>query len=152
MIEEKVSSPGMSVVVKTVTGWVWSMILLFGVYVVFGETTPGGGFAGGVIIAGAFVLLILAYGGVYGLRQLNQYRAAVLASTGALIFIGAALSGLFFANVFFKNLTGASDASFLGLPHGTFIKICELGIGLLVSMSAFLVFYLLASTRIEGRE
>ena len=151
MTEEKVSSPGMSVIVKTVTCWIWSMIMLFGVYVVFGEATPGGGFAGGVIIAGAFVLLILSHGRESGSRKLNQNRAAVLASAGVLIFIGAALSGLFFANIFFRNLTAPGE-SFLGLPSGLFIQICELGIGLLVSMSAFLVFYLLASTRIEGRE
>ncbi len=150
MNEHKTTSAGMSVIVKTVTCWIWSMIVLFGIYVVFGEETPGGGFAGGVIIAGAFVLLILAHGREFGACRLDQHRAAVLVSTGALIFLGAALAGLFFANVFFKNLTAPGD-SFLGLPQGTFIHVCELGIAVLVSMSTFLIFYLLAETRIEGR-
>ena len=43
---------GMSLVVKTVTGWLKAFILLFGIYIVlYGHLTPGGGFAGGVVVA-----------------------------------------------------------------------------------------------------
>jgi len=54
---------GMTVIVKTVSSWVKVLIFLFGIYIVlFGHLTPGGGFAGGVILACSYVLLLLAYG------------------------------------------------------------------------------------------
>jgi multisubunit Na+/H+ antiporter MnhB subunit len=54
---------GMSLIVKTIGGWVKVLIFLFGVYIViFGHLTPGGGFAGGVILASCYILLMLAFG------------------------------------------------------------------------------------------
>ncbi len=53
-------SPGMSMIVKTVTRWLKGPILLFGIYIVlYGHITPGGGFGGGVIIASAFILVMV---------------------------------------------------------------------------------------------
>ncbi|HID57013.1 TPA: hypothetical protein EYP37_10830, partial [Candidatus Poribacteria bacterium] len=55
---------GMTVIVKTITRIVAGFITIFGAYIVLtGHLTPGGGFPGGVILACAFVLLTLAYGG-----------------------------------------------------------------------------------------
>ena len=43
---------GMTVIVKTITGLISGLILLFGIYIVaHGHLTPGGGFAGGIIIS-----------------------------------------------------------------------------------------------------
>lgn len=54
---------GMSIIVKKVAQFMSGLIFLYGIYIVLhGHLTPGGGFAGGVIMAGAFILLILAYG------------------------------------------------------------------------------------------
>ena len=54
---------GMTLIVKTICSWVKLLICLFGIYVIiFGDLTPGGGFAGGVILASSYVLLILAFG------------------------------------------------------------------------------------------
>ena len=53
----------MTTIVKKVTQLVSGIIFLYGIYVItHGHLTPGGGFAGGAIIAGAFILLVLAYG------------------------------------------------------------------------------------------
>jgi len=53
---------GMTVIVKTVSSWVKVLIFLFGIYIIlFGHLTPGGGFAGGVILASSYVLLMLAF-------------------------------------------------------------------------------------------
>jgi multisubunit Na+/H+ antiporter MnhB subunit len=42
------------------------LIFVYGAYIVtHGHLTPGGGFAGGALIAGAFILLILANGSEY---------------------------------------------------------------------------------------
>jgi len=54
---------GMSIIVKKTTQLISGMIFLYGIYVIaHGHLTPGGGFAGGVIIAGAFILITLAFG------------------------------------------------------------------------------------------
>ena len=54
---------GMTVIVKKTTQLIAGMVFLYGIYVIIhGHLTPGGGFAGGVILAGSFILLILAFG------------------------------------------------------------------------------------------
>ncbi len=54
---------GMTIIVKTISSWVKVLIFLFGIYIIlFGHLTPGGGFAGGVILASCYVLLMLAFG------------------------------------------------------------------------------------------
>ena len=54
---------GMSTIVKKVSQLVAGLIFLYGIYIILhGHLTPGGGFAGGAIIAGAFILVILANG------------------------------------------------------------------------------------------
>ena len=54
---------GMSLIVKTVTRWLKAFLLLFGIYLVlYGHLSPGGGFSGGVVVASAFILLVLANG------------------------------------------------------------------------------------------
>ena len=74
----------MSLIVKTVAGWITGFILLFGVHVVlYGHETPGGGFAGGVIIASSFVLLRLAFGQHVAIRTVGQRSIPILASAGA---------------------------------------------------------------------
>jgi len=53
---------GMTIIVKTISSWVKVLIVLFGIYIIlFGHLTPGGGFAGGVILAASYVLLMLAF-------------------------------------------------------------------------------------------
>ena len=52
---------GMTLIVKTVTRWVKVFIFQYGIYVIItGHLAPGGGFAGGVIIACSYILLTLA--------------------------------------------------------------------------------------------
>lgn len=54
---------GMSTIVKKVSQLMAGLIFMYGIYIILhGHLTPGGGFAGGAIIAGAFILLILAFG------------------------------------------------------------------------------------------
>jgi len=49
---------GMTIIVKTISSWVKILIVLFGIYIIlFGHLTPGGGFAGGVILASSYVLV-----------------------------------------------------------------------------------------------
>lgn len=70
---------GMSLIVKKVTQLMAGIIFLYGVYIMLhGHLTPGGGFAGGTIVAGSFILLIVANGiRVFGLHREEQLSSAV---------------------------------------------------------------------------
>lgn len=52
-----------SKIVQTTTSVILPFIVLFGIYVIaFGHISPGGGFQGGMVFAGAAILIILSYG------------------------------------------------------------------------------------------
>ena len=96
---------GMTVIVKTISSWVKVLIFVFGIYIVlFGHLTPGGVFAGGVILASCYVLLMLAYGGQSAEKNLSLPVASKLDCVGALLFAAVALCGLLYgAANFFWN-------------------------------------------------
>ena len=86
------TTSGMSPIVRTVCGWLKGFILLYGIYiVVYGHLTPGGGFAGGVIAACAFVLILLAEGPTAALSTFSRRAASTFDSMGVLVFWGLAV-------------------------------------------------------------
>lgn len=141
---------GMTVIVRTVTRWVKVFIFLFGVYIILsGHLSPGGGFAGGVIIACSYILLTLAYGKEFALQRLGYRLAENLDSGGALLFLlvgllGLGSGGLFFANFLQSRYPGEA---FRLLSAGT-ILVNNIAIGLKVGASLFLIFVVLALLRI----
>ncbi len=141
---------GMSIIVKTVTRWVKVFIFLYGVYVVLtGHLTPGGGFAGGVIIACSYILLTLAYGKEFALERLGPRMAAGLDSGGALLFLITALFGVGYGGIFFANfLQKRFPGREFQLASSGIIPICNIAIGLKVGASLFLVFTILSVLRI----
>jgi len=143
------SKHGMSLVVKTAAGWLAGAILLFGLYlVVYGHDTPGGGFAGGVAIAGGYILLTLARGQAFAMRGLGERPMAVLASMGAILFLGLAVAGLIVGDVFFESFIAPPEEAAHGPFTAVFVLLCEVGVALVVAMSLFGVFTVLARTRI----
>src|SRR4030042_428653 len=95
---------GMTVIVKTVSSWVNVLIFLFGIHVIlFGHLTPGGGFAGGVILASSYVLLMLAFGREFVEKNLPIPLASKLDCLGAFLFAAVAILGFVFGGVFFAN-------------------------------------------------
>ncbi len=101
---------GMTPIVKKVTQIVVGLIFLYGIYIILhGHLTPGGGFAGGTIITGAFVLLVLAYGtDVLGLKS-KEARSSLFEALGILLFILTAIGAILLcpllkiSPVLFKN-------------------------------------------------
>jgi len=141
---------GMTVIVKTVTKWVTVFIVLYGIYITLtGHLTPGGGFAGGVIIACAFILLTLAYGKEYSLAKLNTQITSKLDSLGALLFLFVALAGMVLSGVFFENFlqTFFPGKDFTLLSSGV-IPINNIAICLKVGAPLFLIFIILSVIRI----
>jgi len=148
---------GMTLIVKTISSWIKLLICLFGIYVIiFGDLTPGGGFAGGVILASSYVLLILAFGREFVEKNLPLSVALKLACSGALAFIAIAVIPLFYESAWFfsnfiykKHLFGEIPAFYL-MSSGT-ICLTECAIGLTVAAALFLVMLNLFICR-EGRD
>lgn len=140
---------GMSPIVKTVTRWVSPFILAFGIYIaITGHLTPGGGFPGGVIIAGCFVLLTLAYGKEKVYRIFNLESASVTDSLASLSFLCMGLLGYVFGSGFLNNFvqSGFPGKAFELLSGGN-MPIINLVIGFKVGASLFVVFAYLSLFR-----
>jgi multisubunit Na+/H+ antiporter MnhB subunit len=136
---------GMTLIVKTITDFVAAFIVVFGAYIVlYGHLTPGGGFAGGVIIACAFILLMLAHGKEQAFSKLPEKVAHVLDSGGALAFLIIGWVGLT-GGFFFLNVFGRGEM-FRLLSSGMILPL-NIAIAFKVGSSLFLVFAALAMFR-----
>ena len=141
---------GMTVIVKTISSWVKVLIFLFGIYIiVFGHLTPGGGFAGGVILASSYVLLMLAFGREFVEKNLSLPLASKLDCVGAFLFILIAILGLVFGGSFFVNFLYQKylPGEPLDLVSAGTIPLSNLAIGLKVGASLFLVILALSTFR-----
>jgi len=128
-----------------VTRLVAGFIALFGVYIVlYGHVTPGGGFAGGVILTGALVLVVLAFGEEFSRRVLTDEVARAADSMAALGFLAVAMLG-YLAGDFFCNFLPRGAVGDL-FSAGT-VPISNIAIGIKVGGGLFGVFVALALFR-----
>lgn len=94
---------GMSLIVKNTARLVTGFIAVFGIYIALtGHLSPGGGFAGGVILAAAAVLIVLAFGKDFTSRVLTESQCHVWDGAGAMAFLAAGLLG-YMSGGFFVN-------------------------------------------------
>ena len=141
---------GMSLIVKTITRLTVGLILLYGIYILsHGHLSPGGGFAGGVIIALSFVHLMLAYGKDVALKKLPKGVMSFFESFGALMFLGIGLLG-FGGGYFFMNVLGKGE-EFSLFSAGT-IPLANIAISLKVSAGLFAIFLALTLLKLEEDE
>jgi multicomponent Na+:H+ antiporter subunit B len=147
---------GMTVIVKTISSWVKVLIFLFGIYIIlFGHLTPGGGFAGGVILASSYVLLMLAFGREFVEENLSLGIASKLDCLGVLLFIALAMFGFiygfasFFWNFIHQKLQLGEP---LNLISAGTIPLSNIAIGLKVGASLFLVIFTLSIFRPKKKE
>jgi len=140
---------GMTIIVKTIASWVKVLIVLFGIYIIlFGHLTPGGGFAGGVILASSYVLLMLAFGREFVQKNMPLMLVSKLDCLGALLFALIAILGLVFSGVFFVNFLQKYLPGWpLKLLSAGTIPLSNIAIGLKVGASLFLVIFLLSTFR-----
>ena len=132
------SKEGMTLIVKTITRLTVGLILIYGIYIVLhGHISPGGGFAGGVIIALSFIHLMLAFGKEFALKKLNDVKALILENIGAIMFLGIALLG-FLGGYFFFNFIDKGQP--FRLFSAGIIPLCNIAICLKVGAGLFAVF------------
>jgi multicomponent Na+:H+ antiporter subunit B len=143
------SERGMSLIVKTMVRFLIGFIILFGIYVVLtGHLSPGGGFAGGVVLAAGVLLVVLAFGATALRERLGHRTAMAWESLGALGFLAVALLG-FIAGTFFASFITPTRG--FRLLTGGAIPVANLAIGLKVAAGLFGAFLMLAAFR-EGEK
>ena len=139
---------GMTIIVKTVTRITVWIIILFSFYIIFhGHLTPGGGFGGGVILALAFLNVMLAYGKDFTGKWLKIKVLQDVESSSATLFLVMGILGMAWGGAFLANF----------ISHGTLFRLISSGtilplniiIGIKVGMSLFLVVWVLAGIDIE---
>src|SRR5690625_2778362 len=82
------------VILQTGSKVLFFIILLFAVYIFFaGHNSPGGGFVGGLLTTGAFVLLLLAYD-LKTVKQLLPFNFMIVVAIGLLLSLGMAAGSL----------------------------------------------------------
>lgn len=142
--------PGMTLIVKTITRLTVGLILLYGIYVVLhGHLTPGGGFAGGVIIALSFVHLMLAFGKDTALKKLSLPRASFIESMGAILFITIAVLGML-GGYFFLNIYGKGEP--FSLFSAFMMIMVNMAISFKVAAGLFSVVVVIVLARIVGEK
>ena len=137
----------MTLIVKTITRLIFGFIIVFSASIIlYGHITPGGGFAGGVMLACGFILLVLSFGKKTALDIISEKAISVWDSLGALGFLVIAFigcsGGFFFYNFLIKGTP-------LKLISGGTLMWSNIAIGIKVSACLLAVFIALASFRME---
>lgn len=140
----------MSLIVKTITRLTLGLILLYGIYIVLhGHISPGGGFAGGLIIALSFIHLMLAFGKDLALKKLSRTTASFFESLGAIMFVSVALLG-FLGGYFFLNFIKKGEP--FNLFSAGIIPLCNIAISFKVGAGLFAIFVALVFLKINSEK
>src|SRR5699024_12587946 len=74
-----------NVILQTASKFAFFLIILFSIYIFFaGHNSPGGGFVGGLLTTGAFVLLLLAYD-INTVQKLLPFNSMIMVAVGLLL-------------------------------------------------------------------
>ncbi len=137
---------GMTEIVKTVTTFIAAFIFIYGVNIIlYGHLSPGGGFAGGVILAFLFILLFIVYGKKEVFREFSIFKSHVLESVGFLgLLIFLSLRFFLGGEFMFELLNGIYTGRGFRLFSAGPMIIENLVIALKVGFSVFIAFSVLA--------
>jgi multisubunit Na+/H+ antiporter MnhB subunit len=131
---------GMTIIVKKTTQLIAGMIFMYGIYVIIhGHLTPGGGFAGGVVIAGSLILITLAYGGEFIRLVKEESETTLVENLATIMVIVIATSGfLFGTRIFFNNFLPKGIVG--NLVSAGVLPLYNICIGTEVAASIFIIF------------
>jgi multicomponent Na+:H+ antiporter subunit B len=140
----------MTLIVKTITRLTIGLILLFGIYIVsHGHLSPGGGFAGGLIIALSFIHMMLAFGREKALDKISADGIAFFESFGAFLFWALGMLGLAFG-YFLLNFPGKGEP--FRLFSSGIIPLYNVAIAFKVGAGLFTIFMALVFIKIKVKK
>lgn len=142
---------GMSIIVKTLAKILAGFIFLYGAYIIIhGHLTPGGGFAGGVILTASFILLVLSFGAA-DIKEKSSYTfSSIFESLGGLMFLALALLGIFAGTFFFTNILAKGTP--LKVLSAGIIPLANIAIGMKVGAGLLSIFIALAASHYIMKE
>ena len=143
---------GMTIIVKKTSQLIAGMVFMYGLYVIaHGHLTPGGGFAGGVIIAGSLILVTLSYGGDFFKLIKEESGTTIIESLATILVILIAVSGfLFGTKIFFNNFLPKGIVGHL-VSAGV-LPLYNIFVGTEVAASIFIIFLSLIIFKEESQE
>lgn len=131
----------MIVVVKNITRVTVGLILLFGIYIsISGDSGPGGGFAGGIIIALSLIHFVLVFG------KTEMFKTTDMKRVLKTLVNAVSVSGLLLLLLFCLNMFGRGTISGKALEFA-FVA-CDVSLALFVSGSLFTMFVALSAYRV----
>lgn len=130
-------------ILKIVVRFIIPFIQIYGLYVTAaGHLGPGGGFAGGTIIAASMILYALTFDTCQGLEKLSHERASFLESMGAVWYVLLGLLGIFLgANFLANGQIGLPQGEPGRLLSGGLIPMVAFGIGIKVAVTVISLYY-----------
>jgi multisubunit Na+/H+ antiporter MnhB subunit len=142
---------GMTLIVKKTTQLIAGMIFMYGIYViVHGHLTPGGGFAGGVVMAGSLIVIILAYGGDFLKLVKEKTGTTIIESIATILVIMTACAGFIFGTgIFFNNFLPKGIVGHL-VSAGV-LPLYNIFVGTEVAASIFIIFLSLIIFKEESK-
>jgi len=143
---------GMTVIVKQTTQLIAGIVFLYGIYVIIhGHLTPGGGFAGGVVMAGSFILLILAFGSDFMHLTKEESGSTLYENLAILVVVFLSLSGMLYgARIFFLNWLPKGTAG--ELVSAGMLPLYNIFVGIEVASSILTIFLALIIFKEEALE
>ncbi len=143
---------GMGIIVKTVTRLTVGILFLYGINIALkGHLIPGGGFAGGGIIALALLSLILAFGKDTALKNINRKQITMTATLGMMLFLLLGMMGFLDGNLFLTDFS--KSAWFLSILKKLSIPLFNIAICLFVGSGVYTIFITLIMLRVgKGQE
>ena len=143
---------GSSPILKIMALPIAMLIASLGIVTILGgHITPGGGFQGGAMIAGAIILSVVVYGVDGSPLKMSHRFIAILESVGALAYVLLGLAGLALTGSFLYNIGGnlygvvpkAIQAifSYPDITHAGIVPYLNMAVGLkvLVGLSAVVI-------------
>ena len=144
-------SEGMTPIVKNTARLISGFIAVFGIYIALtGHLSPGGGFAGGVILAAAAVLIVLAFGRSTAERIFTPSQCHLWDAAGAGLFLVVAVLGYFSGGFFVNFIAHISKGQVGKLFSGGTILVSNLCILIKVAAGLAGAFLALSAFRRQG--
>lgn len=103
-----------SIILSTVSRLLAALMLVFSVFLLLrGHNLPGGGFAGGLVAAGAFVLHALSFG-FPAARRMLWFEPQTIIAAGLIVALGSGVVGFPDGLPFLTGIWGATPLPVIG--------------------------------------
>jgi multicomponent Na+:H+ antiporter subunit B len=129
-----------SIIRRVVSRIMIPFMQLFGLYVIMhGDSGPGGGFQGGVILGASIILYALSYGLDSARQRIAEKTSDILSSTGVFIYAAVGLVCMLIGGKYLQY-----NVLPIGEPHFAShigILIIEIGVGITVAAVMITIFF-----------